>query len=77
MSEYQRLKGLPVRAIVPEEGVPYVALGPALLKNAPHPNAARLFMNFMLERGGQGLIASEGFRPAPPATRRFPPISRR
>ena len=72
VSEYQRLKGLPVRAIVPEEGVPYVALGPALLKNAPHPNAARLFMNFMLDRSGQGLIASEGFRPAAPGDAQVP-----
>ena len=64
VSEFQRIRGLPIRVVVPAEGVPYVALGPALLKNAPHPNAARMFMNFMLERNGQELIASEGFRPA-------------
>jgi iron(III) transport system substrate-binding protein len=63
-SEFQRIRGLPIRVVVPSEGVPYVALGPALLKNAPHPNAARMFMNFMLERNGQELIANEGFRPA-------------
>jgi iron(III) transport system substrate-binding protein len=64
VSEFQRIRGLPIRVVVPAEGVPYVALGPAVLKNAPHPNAARAFMNFMLERNGQALIASEGFRPA-------------
>jgi iron(III) transport system substrate-binding protein len=64
VSEFQRIRGLPIRVVVPSEGVPYVALGPAVLKNAPHPNAARMFMNFMLERDAQALIASEGFRPA-------------
>ena len=64
VSEFQRIRGLPIRVVVPSEGVPYVALGPAVLKNAPHPNAARAFMNFMLDRAGQELIASEGFRPA-------------
>jgi iron(III) transport system substrate-binding protein len=64
VSEFQRIRGLPIRVIVPAEGVPYVALGPAVLKDAPHPNAARAFMNFMLDRAAQELIASEGFRPA-------------
>src|SRR5262245_42054440 len=64
VSEFQRLNGLPIRVIVPQEGLPYVALGPALLRTAPRPNAVRLFMNFMLDRAAQALIASEGFRPA-------------
>jgi iron(III) transport system substrate-binding protein len=64
VSEFQRIRGLPIRVIVPAEGVPYVALGPAVLKDAPHPNAARAFMNFMLDRAAQELFASEGFRPA-------------
>ena len=64
VSEFERIRGLPIRVVVPAEGVPYVALGPAVLKDAPHPNAARAFMNFMLDRAAQELIASEGFRPA-------------
>jgi len=64
VSEYQSLKGLPIKAVIPQEGVPFVALGPVLLKGAPHPNAARLFMNFLLDPGPQLLIATEGFRPA-------------
>ncbi len=63
VSEYQSLKGLPIRAIIPEEGVPYVPFGFALIKNAPHPNAARLFMNFMLDQERQLVFAKEGFRP--------------
>jgi iron(III) transport system substrate-binding protein len=64
VSEYQSLKGLPVKAVIPQEGIPYVPFGTALLKDAPHPNAARLFMNFLLDPARQLLFAKEGFRPA-------------
>jgi iron(III) transport system substrate-binding protein len=64
VSEYQSLKGLPIKVIVPQEGVPYVPFGSSLLKGAPHPNAGRLFMNFLLEPEQQLVIAMEGFRPA-------------
>jgi iron(III) transport system substrate-binding protein len=63
VSELVNLKGLPVRAVVPREGLPYIMLGFALLRNAPHPNAARLFMNFALEEQAQLVVAREGFRP--------------
>jgi iron(III) transport system substrate-binding protein len=64
VSEYQSLKGLPVKVIIPAEGIPFVPFGSALLKDAPHPNAARLFMNFMLDPARQLFFATEGFRPA-------------
>jgi iron(III) transport system substrate-binding protein len=63
VSEYQSLRGLPIKVVIPEEGVPFAVLGPTLLKGAPHPNAGRLFMNFLLESDAQLLIAAEGFRP--------------
>jgi len=44
------LKGLPVKAVLPSEGIPYVAYVMGILKDAPHPNAARLLMNFFLEK---------------------------
>jgi ABC-type Fe3+ transport system substrate-binding protein len=47
------LKGLPVKVIVPEDGAPYVPINNAMLKNAPHPNAARVFMNHFLEIDSQ------------------------
>jgi iron(III) transport system substrate-binding protein len=64
VSEYQSLKGLPIKVIIPQEGVPYVPFGSSLLKGAPHPNAARLFMNFLLEPEQQVAFALDGFRPA-------------
>ncbi len=40
------LKGLPVKAMIPPEGVPYVLYGNIMLKNAPHPNAAKALYRF-------------------------------
>src|SRR5262245_8074985 len=37
-SEYQSLKGLPIKVVTPDEGVPFVAFGAAILKDAPHVN---------------------------------------
>ncbi len=63
INEWVGLKGLPVKMILPEEGLIYIMLGMTGLKNAPHPNAAALFMNFSLELDSQALIAREGFKP--------------
>jgi len=57
------LKGLPVHVIVPKEGVAYVRLDQAMLKNAPHPNAARLFMNYYLSEENQMRVGSMGLVP--------------
>ncbi len=42
---------------------PIIALtfGLALVKEAPHPNAARLFIDFILSREGQEILASVGY----------------
>lgn len=47
------LKGLPVKVIVPEDGCPFTPIQGALLKGAPHPNAGRLFINYLLEPESQ------------------------
>lgn len=64
MAEFQSLKGLPIRPLVPEEGVPYVQFGGAMLKDAPRKNAAALFLNWMLEPDRQLYFATYGYRPA-------------
>ncbi len=56
----QGLKGLPVRVIAPTEGVAYVRLDHGMLKNAPHPNAARLFMNYYIGEENQMLVGGMG-----------------
>jgi iron(III) transport system substrate-binding protein len=62
-SDLTSLRGLPLRLVVPKEGVPYVRLDLALLKNAPHPNAARLFIEYYLSEENQRRIAGWGVLP--------------
>jgi len=57
------LKELPVKAIVPVEGCPYVRFDGAMFRNAPHPNAARLLLDFYLGEEVQSIYATMGFRP--------------
>lgn len=60
LSDVANLKGLPVKALVMEEGAPYVLYGTVLMKSPPHPNAARLFMNYMMSEEAQALWAKAG-----------------
>jgi ABC-type Fe3+ transport system substrate-binding protein len=57
-----RLKkdGAPIDWVAAE---PIIGLtfGLALVKDAPHPNAARLFIDFVLSREGQEILASVGY----------------
>jgi ABC-type Fe3+ transport system substrate-binding protein len=61
-----------------------LTFGMAVVKDAPHPNAARLFYDFLLSREGQEVIAASGYyvprtdvaspilREAPPKTKVIP-----
>jgi iron(III) transport system substrate-binding protein len=60
LSESLRLKGLPVRAIMPAEGAPYVLFNLSLMKDAPHPNAARLLINHFLELESRAVFMERG-----------------
>jgi iron(III) transport system substrate-binding protein len=55
-----RQKGAPITIVYPTEGTPLVAGMAGLLKEAPHPNAARLFVNYLFSREGQQFLVSEG-----------------
>ena len=57
------LKGLPVKLVAPKEGLPYIGYDLALLKNAPHPNAARLLMEHYLGKKMQQSFADLGLLP--------------
>lgn len=59
-----RLKGLPVKIIIPDEGVPFVRFDLARLKSARHPNAACLFIDFLTSDEVQKMYASAGLVPA-------------
>jgi iron(III) transport system substrate-binding protein len=62
-NDYASMHGLPVKAIAPEEGVPYVQFVASMIKNAPHPNAALLFIDFLLSDEAQIIFANEGLGP--------------
>jgi iron(III) transport system substrate-binding protein len=59
----KELEGLPLETIVPEEGAVYVLYQTAVFKSAPHPNAARLFVDFLLSDEAQSIYAADGYGP--------------
>ena len=50
-------KGNPVEIVYPKEGVPLVVSPSAITSFAPHPNAARLFTDFIFTREIQQVLA--------------------
>ena len=61
-----------MKFLVPKEGLPYVGYDLALLKNAPHPNAARVLMNYYLGQKMQQAFAKLGLLPV--TTEAFPEV---
>ncbi len=62
-SNWLALKSLPVKFIAPTEGLPYIRFDFGVLKGAPHPNAARLFINYYLSTPVQAAYANAGLIP--------------
>jgi len=52
-------QGNPVKIIYPKEGVPLVVSPVAIAKDAPHPNAAKLFTEFIFSKESQQLLADK------------------
>ena len=46
-------EGAPIEIVYPKEGTPFVPSCEGIARNAPHPNAARLFISFMVSRETQ------------------------
>jgi iron(III) transport system substrate-binding protein len=51
--------GAPIGIVYPAEGTAIIPDGSALIANAPHPNAARLFLDFTVSKEGQALIVDK------------------
>jgi ABC-type Fe3+ transport system substrate-binding protein len=58
-----RLKGAPVKWIAPSDGSTYALISQAVVKNAPHPNSARLWANFQIGAQAQRALAEGGNTP--------------
>ncbi|HEV7664668.1 MAG TPA: hypothetical protein VGQ62_14110, partial [Chloroflexota bacterium] len=51
----------PIKQIKPDDGVGVTPINQGLLKNAPHPNAAKLWIEWSLSEEGQTLLAQQGY----------------
>lgn len=53
-------KGEPIEMIVPKEGVPFISSPQAIFKKAPHPNAAKIFSDWLFSLEAQQILADRG-----------------
>jgi iron(III) transport system substrate-binding protein len=49
-------RGANLKYLLPEEGIVLMAAGSFILTKAPHPNAAKLWVDFMLSEQGQTIL---------------------
>ena len=59
----QRKGGAPIKFIKPQDGVGLAYTSMSNIKNQPHPNAARLFIEWSLSEEGQTALADQGYVP--------------
>jgi iron(III) transport system substrate-binding protein len=52
-------QGKPVEVVYPLEGSPLIIVPSGVFKNAPNPNAARLFQSFFFSRDAQQMLVNE------------------
>jgi iron(III) transport system substrate-binding protein len=50
-------QGNPIQIVYPKEGIPLIVSPVAIAKDAPHPNAAKLFSEFIFAKESQQLLA--------------------
>jgi iron(III) transport system substrate-binding protein len=61
MPNILKLKGLPVRGLIMDEGAPYTVYGNCVLDLAENQNAARLFLEYCLSQDVQMMFARDGY----------------
>lgn len=65
--------GAPIALVYPKEGTPFIPSCEGIAKNAPHPNAAKLFISFMFSRETQQyLVDIAGLRSFHPDVKEKP-----
>jgi iron(III) transport system substrate-binding protein len=52
--------GEPIKVIFPPEGVPFIASAQAIFTKAPHPNAAKVFSDWLFSAEAQQLLVNHG-----------------
>jgi iron(III) transport system substrate-binding protein len=58
---HEKKDGQPVAPIYPTEGSPIILGGVGIMKDAPHPNAARLYESYLYSIDAQQLIVDMGY----------------
>jgi iron(III) transport system substrate-binding protein len=58
-----RLKGASVKWLAPSDGSTYALISQGIVKNAPHPNSARLWANFQIGPEAQRALTAGGNTP--------------
>ena len=53
---YRVQKGIPIRGIYPEEGIPFIVDPVAIINLTDHPEEAKMFLDFLLSKRGQELM---------------------
>ena len=67
--------GLPLEVIIPKDGTVGMIFAQYISKVAPHPNAARLFLDFLLSDEGQTVFRDASYIPAHPSiASKLPPL---
>jgi iron(III) transport system substrate-binding protein len=72
-------QGAPLALVYPTEGTPSIPGGAAVMTDAPHPNAARLFDLYLFSKDGQTLLVQlarlRSFHPDAPVPEGAKPLS--
>jgi len=61
LPDISQFPGLPVKAVPPAEGCPFILYGCSIVADAPHPNAAALFAHYNSSDEALALYAGAGF----------------
>jgi iron(III) transport system substrate-binding protein len=59
----QKQQGAPFKQLRPAEGIGLTPISQSLIKHAPHPNAAKLWIDWSLSKQGQQLLGDLGYGP--------------
>jgi iron(III) transport system substrate-binding protein len=70
-------KGAPIKAVYPADGAPMIWSPVGVVKKAPHPNAAKVLMDFIASKEGQPIFNSQysySLRPDVPVREGMTPL---
>lgn len=67
-------KGAPIKFVYPADGMPTATIGAGVVSKAPHPEAARLFVDWLMSPRGQAVYQNNPFYYYPSLRKDAPPM---